>query len=363
MSHSLSRMVFLALVAACPAALAAEDLQWIAPDGLGQDSVLTSYGPAAPAAKAAACCEQDACGGCGLCDSCCGGGCGADCEECPRLGLVIFAGLDSFKGVSDGTWQSNFGIVNGVNTGIPLGQSGFGWQVGMSYGIYDFEGRDSSFVERSATQEQVFITTGFFRKARNGGRLSFGLVYDWAINNNWGVAATDNTLGQWRGQVEFALNSRSAIGVYGVKSDRRDNQLQDVGFLLPVLFRTRPMDQINVFYHHKFLQGADGKVWFGIPDRDAESGFGSLGEWIAGCQIEIPLSQRLALYAGGQYMKPSASAGDGGGAWQDAYDIAIGLAFYPGRNACTHVLNGSCSVPYLPVANNSTFLVDQFPTD
>jgi hypothetical protein len=351
-------MLLLALVTTCSAGLAADELQWIAPDGQGQENVLTSYGK--PAAPPAACpCETpNACAACEeSCDPCCG--CGADCDECPRLGLVLFGGVDNFRGVSDGTFQSNFGVVNGINAGIPIFDTGIAWQLGMSYGIYDWEGRVSAFDQNSAAQTQTFITTGFFHKARNGRRLSFGLVYDWMINDNWGVYATDPTMGQWRGQIEFALSSCNSIGVYGTKNDKGSEEWREIpGLLLPRLVSARSMDQINFFYRHKFEQGADAKIWMGIPERDRLNGEGSLGEWLAGAQIEVPLGCRFALYGGAQYMKPSASPGNGGNE-QESSDVFVGLAYYPGRNARTTGLNGTCNVPYLPVANNSTFMVDQ----
>jgi len=33
------------------------------------------------------------------------------------------------------------------------------------------------------------------------------------------------------------------------------------------------------------------------------------------------------------------------------------------RSAVSHSINGACWLPYMPVANNSTFLVDQKTTD
>jgi hypothetical protein len=347
-------MLLLALVATCSAGYAADELQWISPDGQGQENLLTSYGkPAAAPAACPACGQQNcACNACDDCNAC--RGCGADCDECPRLGLLGFAGIDSFRGVSEGTWQNNFGMVGGVNAGLPLGDTGIAWQLGMSYGAYDFSGRTSSLTDRSACQTQAFITTGFFHKANNGRRLSFGLVYDWMINENWGVDAIDPTLGQWRGQVEYALNSCNAVGIFATVRDRNDSKwgTYNTGAVEQVF--VRGMNQANVFFHHKFQEGADGRIWVGGTDKD----LWSRGEWVAGAQIEVPLGQRVGLYAGGQYMKPSASPGNGG-SFQDSSDVFVGLTFYPGRNARSTSLNGGCSLPYMPVANNSTFLVDQ----
>jgi hypothetical protein len=356
MSHFLPRMLLLALVATCSSAVAADELQWISPDGQGQENLLTSYGKPAETTTACPACEQNMCDNCGC-------GCGADCDGCPRFGLVGFAGVDNFRGVSDGTWNDNFGVVTGLNAGIPIYDTGLAWQMGLSYGVYDFDGRMSSALERSACQTQTFVTTGFYHKANNGRRLSFGLVYDWMLNDNWGVAAIDPTLGQWRGQIEFALNQCNSVGIYATKSDKSSsNWGRMTGDLLPRRFSTRSVDQASVFFHHKFEQGADGKLWVGLPEQDRLTDEGSLGEWLAGAQIEVPLGQRFALYAGAQYMKPSASPGNGG-SYQDSTDVFVGLSYYPGRNARTTALNGSCSTPYMPVANNSTFLVDQTPTN
>jgi hypothetical protein len=56
-------------------------------------------------------------------------------------------------------------------------------------------------------------------------------------------------------------------------------------------------------------------------------------------------------------MRPCASAGEGG-ALDAAYSICCGLTFYPGGNARTRTVAGNCWMPYLPVANNGTFLMD-----
>ena len=37
----------------------------------------------------------------------------------------------------------------------------------------------------------------------------------------------------------------------------------------------------------------------------------------------------------------------------------MGVVWYFGGHAVSHSINGACWLPYMPVANNSTFLVDQ----
>ena len=55
-------------------------------------------------------------------------------------------------------------------------------------------------------------------------------------------------------------------------------------------------------------------------------------------------------------MRPTARAGSAASI-EDAYSIGFGLTFYPGGNARTRTVAGNCWMPYLPVANNGTFLV------
>ena len=71
------------------------------------------------------------------------GTCGPEtwgCENCPPFGIVGTAGFDSFKGPGDGAFASNFGAVVGANSAVGLGDTGLGWQLGMSYGVYDLDG-------------------------------------------------------------------------------------------------------------------------------------------------------------------------------------------------------------------------------
>ena len=261
-----------AFAAICQAGLAlAEDFQWVSggdrPTGMvSNEKVMGSGAPGG----SVACCDDP-------CQACCGL---SGCDACPPYGIVGFAGFDSFKGISDGDFQSNFGAVSGINAAVPfpgLRDYGIGWQLGMSYGIYDFDGRTTLNTDQS--QEQVFITTGFFRKAGECQRLSFGLVYDWMVNNNWGEYATAPTLGQWRGQFEWAFTDCNSVGTWGCVRDRWSQQVVDAD----ITAKTRPISQINMFWHHKFQEScASTYLWFGFTQRDRLSGEGSLGDWVVG---------------------------------------------------------------------------------
>ena len=84
---------------------------------------------------------------------------------------------------------------------------------------------------------------------------------------------------------------------------------------------------------------------------------GSLGEYTLGATFIVPISNCWALYANASYMRPTASAGYAA-AVEDAYSVGFGLTFYPSGNARTRTVAGNCWMPYLPVANNGSFLVD-----
>jgi hypothetical protein len=281
------------------------------------------------------------------------------CEECPLWGLVLSAAAESFKGIADGSMNGNYGGVFGLNAGIPiLASYGLGWQAGLSYGAYDADG---NVWEREQTQQQVFVTTGFFHKARDDQRVSFGVVYDWMFNNIYGAYDNDPYLGQWRGQIEYAFGDCNAIGVWGCLRDLGTTQLT-VDY---VTVRNRPISQANLFWHHKYAATAlDSWVWLGIPEHDrldTQQG-GSLGDWTIGFSAQAPMSEQLALYVNVSHMHPSASACTDASI-ESTWNLAVGLAWYVGGGAMNRAINGKCWTPYLPLANNSSFLVDQDPTN
>ena len=316
--------------------------------------------PAQPQSACTPCCPAG-CGyeqSCGTCDDCC---CRLGCEDqCDRVGIVGFAGLDSFKGIADGSYQSNFGEVTGVNVGSMmhgLEDYGFGWQTGLSYGVYDFDGRSSTDVDSIRSQQQLFVTTGFFRKAKCDQRVSFGLVYDWMFNEEWGEYGAHPTLGQWRGQIEYAFSGHNSVGLWACKRDLAAQQTFTFG-VTDVTVTNRAISQVNLFWHHKFCSGADSYLYLGIPDHGRLDGDGSLMDWMVGASVQVPLTCRLALYANGAYFHPSASAGPGA-AEESGYDVGMGVVWYIGGNARSHAIYGHCADPYMPVANNSNFLVEQ----
>jgi hypothetical protein len=279
-------------------------------------------------------------------------------------------GFDSFKGISDSPGVSNFGAVTGFNGAWLLpgeaGDRGLGLQLGMTYGVYDWDGRVAPtyggypvVVSEAKAQQQTFVTVGFFRKADECHPLSFGVVYDWMFNDGWGVFATSPTLGQWRGQAEWAFSDQNGVGVYGCVRDLPSTSAL-VGPTFPVAVTTRGVSQVNLFWHHKFDYPAESWLWVGCPQNDRLNGDASLYAWIIGAAMQCPITDNLALYGNAEYAHPSAAAGAIASA-ESAWNVSAGVLWYFGGGAHTHALNGEKWMPYMPVANNSTFLVDQTP--
>jgi hypothetical protein len=71
------------------------------------------------------------------------------------------------------------------------------------------------------------------------------------------------------------------------------------------------------------------------------------------------------MYADGMYMKPSAHAGSSIGpngtafaSAQEFWNVSFGVVFYPDHAARSSTVAGRKWMPYLPVANNSSFMID-----
>jgi hypothetical protein len=311
-------------------------------------------------------------GDCSLCNQCqktCRGCCGANCNECPGVGIELFSGVECWRNITTGDLQNNAGPVMGGNIGIPIPELrdyGFGAQLGARYSAADLDGRETfdgnQIYDSNEAEQQVFITAGIFRRAYDSdsilSRFSMGIAHDWMITSAYGDFAQSPYLGQWRGQVGFALNTYNEVGVGGSLRDRTADKFDANG----VAVDYRAINQVSLFWHHTFCSGANSWLSFGIPERTTfpnadGSSNGSLGEFTLGANLLVPIAQRWALYADAMYMRPSATA-SAVAAIEDEYSIGFGVVFYPGGNSRTRNVAGNCWMPYLPVANNGTFLVD-----
>lgn len=262
----------------------------------------------------------------------------------------LYHGYSGWRGIAEGSGNNNNGFFYGGSLGAKLGpfsdMTGIGLQAGASYGLYDLNGRASGFYP-SQYQQQTFITLGLFRKADDLTNFSFGVVYDAMINAYFGQFANSPYLGQLRAQIAYRWDDQHELGFW---TAIRTNQTHgDVSY--------RAVDQFNFFYHHKFAFGGDAWTWVGFPDASKLGGNGSLGSYIWGGTLTVPLSPCWGAYTDIVYMAPSAHTSVIG-SMEETFILSVGVAFYPGRNSFQPTVTGQRWMPYLPVANNSVFMVD-----
>ncbi len=319
------------------------------------------------------CSCTDGCNSCSQgCGQSCGHSCGNNCNSCCNhddiwfsncgcgrsWGGYIYSYGEGFRGPADGNFGGNGGGATGVNLGRQIGDSSWGVQLGGSYGSYDWRGRTSG-NEATIMQSQLFFTGGVYRKATCDSPVSFGLLYDMMVNDNFGSASHEPFLTQFRIQTGYAVNEQNEIGFWTALADRNAQQGGPA-------VSYRAVNTYNLYLNHKFCGGAQSMSWIGAAQGTRLGpagalapvpGTGSLYTLVLGNYTIIPITCRLSGYTSVMYGIPSASNGVAA-ARDETYSIQAGMIFYPRANARSRSVSGAGWMPYMPVANNSTFLVD-----
>jgi hypothetical protein len=306
----------------------------IADQGQGGTAAPTAAVAAPVAQNGKQCCDEPGCGG--WFDN-----------------MYYFAAADAWKGMVDDDISNNFGLRAGVNLGAPLPYlecHGIGGQIGLSGAMYDFHGRSAvgGAVENSSIERQLFLTTGVFQRADLCGDcpqpISWGLVFDYMVSDNIGEESDEIHLGQWRGQIGYALDGTNEVGLMASLGDD-DDEMESAGV------EVHPINQVSVFYHHKWCNLADTRTYVGLAEDP--------GEFVLGGNGEVPLSSCLSLFGGAHYILPSTGGGAGGSEFaEDTWSVSVGLTYYPGGNAQSNTVAGRKWMPLLPVADNGSFALE-----
>ncbi len=261
-------------------------------------------------------------------------------------------GFDYFRSIPEGSYEGNSGGFISANFGAPLpflSCYGLDMQLGGSYGVYDWDGRNS--VDSNGVQQQFFITTGISGQAFCNSDFNFGLVFDDMINKNFGELAESPNLSQIRFQVGYLLCCTDEFGFWGTAhTNTAHKNSSGIGV------RYRAINQINLFWRHFFENCAYTMVWAGTPyQKSLMSSSGRAGNYIVGASFSVPLNHCFSIDGHASYM--------GGRSFHSQFRslnyasnvcIALTYAFGAGYCGCEE----TCSAPYLPVANNSNFLAD-----
>lgn len=247
---------------------------------------------------------------------------------------------DYFRGLPDGSWNGNTGAFLSGNFGTDFFRC-VGAQAGGSYGLYNWEGRQNLLFENpKAVERQAFVTGGLFSWR---GCFSAGIVYDRMFVNHFGIYDADTSFDQLRFRAAYSR----CCDEFGVEGTAHLTTATIDALGIPVSFRA--IDQLYGFWRHFFGECSQSLVWIGAPYRSSLMYPNrTAGYFVAGVSFRTPLTRCLFLDARGSYMK----ARHAPGAIQSrntASSLCIGITYHFGCSG-----NG----PYMPLANNSNFLVD-----
>lgn len=273
------------------------------------------------------------------------------CFSFPLVGEVGIA-YDHFRGPSEGSWNGNDGGVIGANFGLGV-WNGLGVQFGGSYGVYDWQGRGPLGGDNSGSvQQQGFLTGGAFYRTPCASGLVGGVVVDWMFNKNFGVFGLSPSIGQARFQAGYLFCCSDEVGVWGTANI---DTAHDSAFHIPVSFRA--VSQVSLYYRHFFDNCAEAMVWAGVPYRKSLMFSGKrAGKFLVGASFRAPLTSCLSVEGHGVYMAPHGNQYSRR-FQNDGVNVSIGLSWAFGAGSCD-----CCELwqarPFMPIANNSNFLVD-----
>jgi hypothetical protein len=264
---------------------------------------------------------------------------------CP-IEVDLTLALDDFRGIYSGSWINSFGALAAANITIPLPRS-FSIQLAGSYGLYDWAGRASAPDQNtSAYQQQGFLTLAASRQTPNPSGWNVGLAYDWMLNKNFGLFATNPSFDQIRGQFGYSIRSGNELGfwgTYGIRTISKEAQ--------HVYLRFKGISQVNLFWAHYFKSHGYAMIWLGSPyQRGLMYKQGRAGRFIIGAQFSVPVTPSLSIDGHGSYMDPRGGSGILPSTNYGA-DLCFGITYSFGQRRMD-------KSPYMTLANNTNFMAD-----
>jgi hypothetical protein len=260
--------------------------------------------------------------------------------------LDITLGFDQFRSLPEGSWSGNSGAFAAANIKIPLPLL-FSTQLGGSFGLYDWNGRSSTQPKDSKPlQQQGFLTVAASRQTGSSSGFNAGLAYDWMLNKNFGLFATNPFFDQIRGQFGYLFKGGNEIGVwgtYGIHTSHLESQQ------VPLKFRG--ISQVNLFWCHYFKTLGYAMLWAGTPyRRGLMYSSGRPGQYLVGAQFSAPMTHSLSIEGHAVYMGSRNGSGIVS-AKNNAANISIAITYAFGKRKMAQS-------PYMNLANNSNFIAD-----
>lgn len=300
-----------------------------------------------------------ACGGCEVgCQDCIGygrvGGVPPGCvTDCWMFGLgrifreaEYFGGAQAFQtssflppGSNERIGDCSFGFYTGANVGLPLRQLTCGLvsgQIGVRTVQSDYSGELFS----SDNRDQLFVTTGFYRRVDYG--LQFGVVMDY-LRENW---FTNVEVVQMRGDLAWVYPTGSAFGFRFTKNVQDAVSSGTVDGTAFTNLRTGTYNQSRFYWRNGCVNGGWSDFFLGWTDES---------HVVGGIEYDIPLTERWAINSGFTYLFPkdNPETNSFAGNSNDAWNVFVGMSWRPmGRNWYRNY-----DQPLLPVADNGSMVL------
>ena len=214
--------------------------------------------------------------------------------------------------------------------------------MGVAHNISDAAVHVLDQIEGTSSRTQTFVTGGIFHRA--GGKLNWGVAYDLLMQHYY----DDFRLGQWRGEVGYAVAKSDEVGIWATKAAQGDS-----GLMGSTAVHLDPITQVNGFARHTWNNNATTSVWVGRANAHHnvvwvfEDNSQVDHVLVYGAELAIPLSDRFAITGAANFLTPTATG---------TVDAYLGFTFFPGRSALRSIR--SAFAPFTTVANNPTFAVD-----
>jgi hypothetical protein len=260
----------------------------------------------------------------------------------PRINtLMVDGGVHGFKGPYDQNRDTgNFGFQEGLNLGLKLPLTDFGYQVGFQATQSQLSGDANAGITDSFSQH--FFTAGLFRRTRDG--FQGGVAWDLLLDDR----NTNASFSQIRAELGFVDCGCHEVGAT-VAIHLRDYRFYQVDDEQTTFRTFQSADQYLLYYRMHGCRGGEGRVNFGFTD-DADG--------IVGADFLLPLTDSWSLQPAFTYLIPWGNGNDVT-AREEAWNIGINLVWHwKGQARECH------SSPYRPlfnVADNGSMIIDHRP--
>ncbi|MEM6469202.1 MAG: DUF6666 family protein [Planctomycetota bacterium] len=302
-------------------------------------------------------CGFDGCDGMNPnCDACVGGVPGFIDQLFPRL-KVRWERYDFFAGVNGFTGPMNFANVSGTGTDRD-GAGSFGFYEGYNRGYsLDFFGTDLAYQSglrftqtnlsgagfTDESREQVFLTSGLFRRVDYG--FQFGLVLDYQYED-WYFRSD---LIQLRGELSWVTRERDVWGfkfAAGVDDDTAlTSVIDDTGQIVRNNIAVESTTQYRLFHRQHFSNAGLFEGFVGWTENE---------DGLLGVEFDLPIHDNWMWNTSATYLIPNEGTALAGHT-QEGWNLMIGFTYRPGGLRC----GSRYSRPLMKVADNGTFLVDR----